>query len=55
MGQRPIKPKSLAALATALGGVLCVVGVALISIPAAVVLAGVGFLALGLFAIEVDG
>lgn len=49
---------SLRFLATALvvtGGLIAVVGVALIYLPAALVLAGAALAAAGLFAVEVDG
>jgi archaellum biogenesis protein FlaJ (TadC family) len=44
----------LAMLLVILGGSIVVAGVALISIPLAIILAGVGLAAIGLLAIDVD-
>lgn len=54
MGRISITPKRLAAVLTILGAAVAVGGVALVYVPAALILGGASLAGIGLFVVEVD-
>jgi hypothetical protein len=49
-----VKPRLVALAASLIGGALTAVGVAMVYLPAGVIVGGVGLAAFGLFVIDVD-